>query len=117
MANGVAPEDQITQQSSATTTAISGSADEYTEYYDATLELILTRPVHGYVLDKTSIAAYDQEIATLSNVPSGVSVTIGENTVISDGTPIEITIYEPGVYRLFIEDFPTQAFEEIINAS
>ena len=117
VATGNAPASMIPMQTTLDATAVEGVAIEATQYFDLITESLAARPANNYVIDTTAVAAYDVGIATITGVPAGAKISIGPTEAIADGTPIEITFYEPGEYRVVVEAFPVLPLEVTINAT
>jgi len=107
---GNCPLDMLTLQASGTDTAIQGTANDSLQYIpDINTPIITDKLVNTSSIDKTTITADGVDIATISSIPVGSTVTfttpIASNpidpVVVSDGL-LEFTSTSYGIYTLDI---------------
>jgi hypothetical protein len=115
LSTGFCPPDQIYLQSGLNIAALEGEADERSHYILD--DEVTTRPDHTISIDKTTVEAFDKEIATITGVPSGATIWLDDEEYTADGTDLEVTFWEQGEHSVRVEDFPTMPFEVTVNAT
>jgi hypothetical protein len=67
-------------------------------------------------LDKQTIAADAEDMATISGIPAGATVTSSENSAVVDSGSLEFVTDQVGTHTLKFEFFPYLDAEVTINA-
>lgn len=71
-------------------------------YVDVSVEPHVRRPR----LDYEPLVSLEGLTATLTGVPAGVRVTVGERSILADDEPTELAFDRPGVYRVALRGDP-----------
>jgi hypothetical protein len=96
-----------------------GTADDITEYIEVDqngIPTITPRPEMSLTLDKQTIAADAEDMATISGIPAGATVTSSENSAVVDSGSLEFVTDQVGTHTLKFEFFPYLDAEVTINA-
>lgn len=90
-------------------------ADPATQYVDVAAQTVVPRPtLAGF--DRTSLAVGSDEVATLTVGAPFVATINGEAVEVADGT-LELDAGYPGTYRVVVEAWPRQKYEETITCA
>ena len=79
-------------------------------------EVATPRPEMSLTLDKQTIAADAEDMATISGIPAGATVTSSENSAVVDSGSLEFVTDQVGTHTLKFELFPYLDAEVTINA-
>lgn len=97
---GTCPRGMLRIQNRSGETALEGMADDATQYYDVRDKVLRQKPVIEPVIDKEYVVADGIDEISLSGLPVPCVVHInGEDIPVDDGS-LELSIDQPGVYRV-----------------
>ena len=121
-AMGLCQVDMVTEQipPSGTDLLQVAGVDPVMQYIEIGTEQVLSRPVVGSILDKGTINSDGVDVATISDVAIGTTVTVYlhgfpiTSFLVDDGN-FEFTSTEIGAYRIVLINFPYQEEEHQVD--